>query len=293
MKKIQTTLKMQLRIVRAKEFQELLDSVHASEEKDNKVSDGQGKEVVVESYQDKPLISTPNHETPIASSEIQCLNCKCKGHQAKDCRKPKVICFKCGQEGHIRPECPNIQEDITIYDAPISRKCGETTRNLHKDCWKVNKELYGKGESIQVEKRQVLNSQLIPNSSFQLGNQSEEVATTKVHHAPKKSRICNKCGIEGHIKKECRKPKGSCFGCGEPGHKKMNYPNQQLVQTPPTEGSQAFMGIIPPSKGIDEGTSTEMSSGKLHGKRKFESINQDDKIARTSKSNLIPRLSCS
>jgi hypothetical protein len=47
-----------------------LDSVHASEEKDNKVSDGQGKEVVVESYQDKPLISTPNHETPIASSQI-------------------------------------------------------------------------------------------------------------------------------------------------------------------------------------------------------------------------------
>jgi hypothetical protein len=53
------------------------------------------------------------------------------------------------------------------------------------------------------------------------------------------------------------------------------------------------MGIIPPSKGIDEGTSTEISSGNLHGKREFESINQDDKIARTSKSNLIPHLSCS
>jgi hypothetical protein len=52
------------------------------------------------------------------------------------------------------------------------------------------------------------------------------------------------------------------------------------------------MGIIPPSKGIDEGTSTEMSSGKLHGKQKFESINQDDKIARTCKSNLIHLLSC-
>jgi hypothetical protein len=73
----------------------------------------------------------------------------------------------------------------------------------------------------------------------------------------------------------------------------MNCPNQQLIQTPPAEGSQAFMGIIPPSKGIDEGTSTEMTSGKVHGRRKFESINQDDKIARTCKSNLIPHLSCS
>jgi hypothetical protein len=53
------------------------------------------------------------------------------------------------------------------------------------------------------------------------------------------------------------------------------------------------MGIIPPSKGIDEGTSTGMSSGKLHGKRKLESINQDDKITRTSKSNIIPHLSSS
>jgi hypothetical protein len=51
MKKIQTTLKMQLRIVRAKEFQELLDSVHASDEKDNKEIYGKRKRVQVENRQ--------------------------------------------------------------------------------------------------------------------------------------------------------------------------------------------------------------------------------------------------
>jgi hypothetical protein len=190
MKKIQTTLKMQLRIVRAKEFQELLDSVHASDEKDNK-------------------------------------------------------------------------------------------------------EIYGKRKRVQVENRQVLDSQLILNSSFQHGNQSEEVATTKVHHAPKKSRICSNCGKKGHIKKECRKPKGLCCGCGERGHKMMNCPNQQLIQRPPAERSQAFTRIIPPSDGNDEGTSTGKSSGKLHGKRKAKGINQDEETIGTSKSNLIPHLSCS
>jgi hypothetical protein len=51
MKKIQTTLKMQLRIVCAKEFQELLDSVHASDEKDNTEIYGKGKRVQVENRQ--------------------------------------------------------------------------------------------------------------------------------------------------------------------------------------------------------------------------------------------------
>jgi hypothetical protein len=73
----------------------------------------------------------------------------------------------------------------------------------------------------------------------------------------------------------------------------MNCPNQQLIQRPPAEGSQAFTSIIPPSDGNDEGTSTRKSSGKLHGKRKVEGINQDEETIGTSKSNLIPHLSCS
>jgi hypothetical protein len=61
-----------------------------------------------------------------------------------------------------------------------------------------------------------------------------------------------------------------CYDCGELGHIQIHCPHRQL------QGS---------GNRIHEGTSTEKSSGKLNGKRKFESINPDDSAARTRKSN--------
>jgi hypothetical protein len=67
-----------------------------------------------------------------------------------------------------------------------------------------------------------------------------------------------------------------CYDCGEIGHIQSHCPDRQL------QGS---------GNRIDEGTSTERSSGKFNGKRKFESINQDDSAARTSKLNHSPHSS--
>jgi hypothetical protein len=67
-----------------------------------------------------------------------------------------------------------------------------------------------------------------------------------------------------------------CYDCGELGHLQSHFLDRQL------QGS---------GKRIDEDTSTEKSSGKLHGKRKFESINQDDSAAGISKSNRSPHSS--
>lgn len=36
---------------------------------------------------------------------VQCKNCE-KNHSG-ECRKGKFVCYKCGQEGHISPNCPN------------------------------------------------------------------------------------------------------------------------------------------------------------------------------------------
>jgi hypothetical protein len=86
---------MQMRIVSVKEFQELLDSTHILVGTDSEVYNGKEKEVMVELHQDKSLISRPNLETLIARLQIRCLICKNRGHKAKNCPEPKVICFKC------------------------------------------------------------------------------------------------------------------------------------------------------------------------------------------------------
>jgi hypothetical protein len=33
--------------------------------------------------------------------------CGAKGHLAKDSQRPKVICYGCNQEGHMKNQCPN------------------------------------------------------------------------------------------------------------------------------------------------------------------------------------------
>jgi hypothetical protein len=136
---------------------------------------------------------------------------------------------------------------------------------------KENKEQYGKGKEVQVGDQQVSNSQQVPIKP--------------------KLRTCHNCEMRGHISRECSQPKVTCYGCGEPGHNKHTCLNKHLDPRLQAGGSQQPTGMLPHSRGFGEGTSTEKSSGKLNGKRKFESINQDDSATGTSKSNHDPHSS--
>ena len=40
--------------------------------------------------------------------------------------------------------------------------------------------------------------------------------------------ICHNCGLPGHLKNECKKPKIVCFGCGQEGHIKPDCPNKPV-----------------------------------------------------------------
>ncbi|KAK1679653.1 hypothetical protein QYE76_040501 [Lolium multiflorum] len=125
MKGMNPYMKMQLRLARTAEFQELIDSAITFEDDYRQVQEDRRKRARIEprkypiskptpdrSFKPRYRPTTGNqynrggqNQNPI--SQIICNNCGLKGHLQKDCQKPRIICYGCGKEGHIKPECPN------------------------------------------------------------------------------------------------------------------------------------------------------------------------------------------
>ncbi|KAK1628506.1 hypothetical protein QYE76_002821 [Lolium multiflorum] len=125
MKGMNPYMKMQLRLARTAEFQELIDSAITFEDDYRQVQEDRRKRARIEprkypiskptpdrSFKPRYRPTTGNQynrggqsQNPI--SQIICNNCGLKGHLQKDCQKPRIICYGCGKEGHIKPECPN------------------------------------------------------------------------------------------------------------------------------------------------------------------------------------------
>ncbi|XP_051206756.1 uncharacterized protein [Lolium perenne] len=109
------------RMLRATEFQELVDAVITMEDDFKQVREEKRKKAKFEPKKfvsNKPntnLIFKPRYNPsgnkrasgPSYMANIVCRSCGFKGHYSKDCRKPKVICFGCRQEGHMLKDCPN------------------------------------------------------------------------------------------------------------------------------------------------------------------------------------------
>ncbi|KAK1698284.1 hypothetical protein QYE76_014981 [Lolium multiflorum] len=100
MKGMNPYMKMQLRLARTAEFQELIDSAITFEDDYRQVQEDRRKRARIEPR--KYPVSKP---TPDRSFKPRFR--PTGGHVQKDCQKPKIICYGCGKEGHIKPECPN------------------------------------------------------------------------------------------------------------------------------------------------------------------------------------------
>lgn len=155
MKGLQAVLKMQLRIVRAKEFQELVDSTGKLKDDGNVVLDVKGKKIqekLPQAPTPQPIsnLNFPSHQqSEVSASEearkavrssIICNNCGIKGHIGSECRKNQVICHQCGEPGHIRPLCPNrltICKPLAENTEPPSQggKQKKTCRAYQKVCF--------------------------------------------------------------------------------------------------------------------------------------------------------------
>ncbi|KAK1627572.1 hypothetical protein QYE76_001887 [Lolium multiflorum] len=124
MKGMNPYMKMQLRLARTAEFQELIDSAITFEDDYRQVQEDRRKRARIEPRKYPVSKPTPDRsfkprfrptgnqynrggqsQNPI--NQITCHSCGQKGHVQKDCQKPRIICYGCGKDGHIKLECPN------------------------------------------------------------------------------------------------------------------------------------------------------------------------------------------
>ncbi|KAK1619388.1 hypothetical protein QYE76_024905 [Lolium multiflorum] len=124
MKGMNPYMKMQLRLARTAEFQELIDSAITFEDDYRQVQEDRRKRARIEPRKYPVSKPTPDRsfkprfrptgnqynrggQNQNPRNQIICNSCGQRGHIQKDCQKPRIICYGCGKEGHIKPECPN------------------------------------------------------------------------------------------------------------------------------------------------------------------------------------------
>ncbi|KAK1685872.1 hypothetical protein QYE76_046720 [Lolium multiflorum] len=119
--------KVQLGIMRATEFQELVDAAITLANDFKQLQDEKRKKAKFEpkrfvsnkpntSLSFKPRYNNNNNyyyyynsrknQAFQTANQIVCRSCGGKGHFSKDCKKPRIICFGCREEGHMLRDCP-------------------------------------------------------------------------------------------------------------------------------------------------------------------------------------------
>jgi hypothetical protein len=113
---------MQLRMLKAADFHELVDAAITMEDDFKQVMEDRRKKARIEPrrYSDmksthnlkfKPKFRSGGNVTPRGNtsgiSGIVCRGCGMRGHLEKDYRQPKIICFGCKKEGHMIRNCPD------------------------------------------------------------------------------------------------------------------------------------------------------------------------------------------
>jgi hypothetical protein len=107
--------KMQLRMLKATNFQELLDAAITMEDDFKQVQEERRKKAKLEprrfpknkptsdhSFKPHPQVRGPSSNTRGSNPRtgVICHNCGTRGHYSNECQKPKIICFGCNQEGN-------------------------------------------------------------------------------------------------------------------------------------------------------------------------------------------------
>ncbi|KAK1662626.1 hypothetical protein QYE76_050785 [Lolium multiflorum] len=155
-----------LRMLRATEFQELVDADITLEDDVKQLQEEKRKKAKFEpkryvsnkpntGLSFKPRYNNNNNNQRRnqgfqTANQIVCHICGFRGHLSKDCKKPKIICFGCRQEGHMMKDCPN-KKNGGGQSGGGGNRGGNTGGN-----WKNNKP-FGKLNCTSLE--EVVNSE--------------------------------------------------------------------------------------------------------------------------------------
>jgi hypothetical protein len=122
MRGLHAMAKMQLRMLKAADFQELVDAAITMEDDFKQVQEEHKKKAKMEPRKYPINKPTPNLSFKARPQSWGMLSragggnprggityrlCGARGHLAKDCQRPKIICYGSNQEGHMRNQCPN------------------------------------------------------------------------------------------------------------------------------------------------------------------------------------------
>ncbi|KAK1626748.1 hypothetical protein QYE76_001063 [Lolium multiflorum] len=118
MRGLNPQFKVQLRMMRATEFQELVDAAITLEDDFKQLQEEKRKKAkfepkrFVSNKSNTGLSFKPRYNNNRRNqgfqpgNQINCRICGKPGHLSKDCRKPRIICFGCREEGHMLRDCP-------------------------------------------------------------------------------------------------------------------------------------------------------------------------------------------
>jgi hypothetical protein len=154
--------KMQLRMLKAFDFQELVDAAITLEDDLKQVEEERWKKARLEPQKFptskpasdlsfKPRFQTrgdnPNQETSNYGNKKICGNYGLRGHLTIECRKPKIICFGCNKEGHMQKNCPNKVREAGRNGGGSHRGGGSGDGNNQR-----SNRLYGKLNYLEEQK---------------------------------------------------------------------------------------------------------------------------------------------
>jgi hypothetical protein len=113
--------RIQLRMLKATDFQELVNAAITTEDDFKQVQEDRRKKAMIEPKRYPNTKPTPNIKfkpkyrsggnvtprgTTSGNNDIICRGCGGRGHIEKDCRQPRIICFGCKKGGHMIKDCP-------------------------------------------------------------------------------------------------------------------------------------------------------------------------------------------